>query len=90
MNFKDIGFKEITGIESWAVLAGLVATLDAAAAANSVEDYRYALRCKKADVKIKSWKITASNTNKRVIDKAEYRVKLSMRGDLRTRILRPV
>jgi hypothetical protein len=95
MDFKNIGFREIMEINSLTVLAGTVATLHAASAVNSVEDYRYALRCKKAGLAIKVRKPIASNSNTNKInkggpDKAEQRVKLAMRGDLRTRILRPV
>ena len=86
MDFKGIDFKEIMAIESLSALAGAVATLHAASAVNSVEDYRYALRCKKAGFKIKVRKPIASNTNKSRPDKAEQRVKLALRGGLRARL----
>ena len=87
MNFKDIGPKEIIAIESLPVLAGTVATLHAASAVISLQDYRYALRCKKAGVEINVWKPIASNMNKKgMLDKAEYRLKLAIRGGLRTRL----
>ena len=94
MNFKDIGFKEIMAIDSVSVLAGTVAMLHAASAVSSIEDYRYALRCKKAGVAIKVKKPLASNSNKpgqpkpikRGPDMAEQRIKLAMRGSLRARL----
>lgn len=90
MDFTNIGFKEIMSIDSLLVLAGTVATLHAAATISSIEDYRYAKRCKKAGVAIKVEKRTASNMNKKgTMDKAEYRLKLAMRGGLRERTARP-
>jgi len=92
MDFKGIGFKEIMDIDSFSVLTGTMATLHAASAVNSVEDYRYALRCKKAGVAIKVRKPIASNSNipgsikKRGVDMAEQRIKLAMRGSLRERL----
>jgi hypothetical protein len=91
MDLKNIGYREIMEINSLPVLAGTVATLHAASAVNSVEDYRCALRCKKAGLKIKVKKPKASNSNTNKInkgspDKAEQRVKLAMRGTLRTRL----
>lgn len=97
MDFKDDGFKElvareIMAIDSLPVLAGTVAMLHAASAVNSVEDYRYALRCKYAGVKIKVKKPIASNSNKPSslnrtgLDKAQQRIKLAMRGSLRERL----
>ena len=88
MDFKGIGFNEIMAIKSLPVLSGTVATLHAASAVNGVEDYRYALRCKKVGAKIKTRKPTASNsnTNKRGLDKAEQRIKLALRGSLRERL----
>ena len=88
MIFKNIGFREIMEIETLNVLAGTVATLHAASAVNTVEDYHYALRCKKAGVKIKVRKPIASNSNIKKIgpDKAVQRIKLAMRGSLRERL----
>ncbi len=88
MDYKNIGFNEIMAIKTLPVLSGTVATLHAASTVSSVEDYRYALRCKKAGVKIKVRKPAASNsnTNKCGSDKAEQRVKLALRGSLRARL----
>lgn len=87
MDFKNIGFKDIMEIDSVPVLAGTVATLHAAATISSIEDYRYALRCKKAGIAVKTEKYTACNTNKKgSLDKAEYRVRLALRGGLRARL----
>ena len=87
-DFKNIGHREIMAIDSLPVLAGTVATLHAASAVISLQDYRYALRCKKAGVEINIRKPIASNMNKKkgMMDKAEYRLKLGIRGGLRTRL----
>ena len=88
MDFRNIGPKEIMAINSLPVLAGTVATLHAVSAVISLQDYRYALRCKKAGMEIKVKKPIASNVNKKkgALDKAEYRLKLGLRGGLRTRL----
>jgi hypothetical protein len=60
MFFKEIEKKEIMNeimsIDTLSVLAGTVGTLHAASAVHTVEDYRYALRCKKAGVAVKPQK----------------------------------